>query len=160
MDWPNTPESRPVIRQINWLFHSATIYDIDFNRWYESISMILLCHEYIGDDFPGLCGGWFQLKFLNAHTFVFHQQKTEKHPFVREWLGLSIRKFTKEFDKETGKRYYCLVLGDLTLEWEPCLEIHFDDAEVKFLAYGLENMESNSGFLSHKDRERLLRGQE
>jgi len=110
MEWPNTPDNRPVTRQISGMFGLIVpiIYDIDFSRWYESISMILCYDEYFGDDLP--ISGWAQLKFLNVHTFVFRQQKNEEHPFRREQLSLPMRGFTKELDKETGKRHYRLVL--------------------------------------------------
>ena len=150
MSWPNTPENRPICRQINWLFHWATVRDIDFSKWYDSVSMIVDYDEYLGDDLP--CSGIVQVKFINVHHFAFQKNTTRE-----QMLSLHIKKFSKELDRETGKRYYCLVLVNSSALGEDCrLEIHFEDAETKILSVFLN---SGCGFLSPKEREQLLRNQ-
>ena len=156
MKWPNDPENRPVIRQINWLFHCATIWDIDLSQWRECISLILSCGEYIGDDFHQ-DGGWFQLKFFKVHRFCLTQSDKNDpgQEYFRNALSLHITKFSKELDRETGKRYYCLVLKNYyLLEDYQQLELHFDDAEVGFLT---PHYEMKCGCFSSKDRERILK---
>jgi len=143
-------------RQVNWLFNAPVlpnICDIDFSQWYDCVSMIVDYDEYMGDDFP-ICGV-VQLKFINVHLFTFQKNTTEK-----QMLSLHIKEFSKELDKETGKRYYCLVLVNTCVLEEVCrLEIHFEDAEVKFLSHSLNSESGYGGFLSPKEREQLLRNQ-
>ena len=142
-------------RQIDWLFHWATVRDIDFSKWYDNVSMIVDYDEYLGDDLPGY--GIVQLKFINVHLFTFQKNTT----IEERMLSPHIRKFSKELDRKTGKRFYCLALAENSILENKIvegyrLEIHFDDAEVKFLSHFLG---SGCGFLSPKEREQLLRNQ-
>jgi len=158
MSWPNTPENRPMCRQINWLFFSSAVRDIDFSKWFDSVSMIVDYDHYFGDDIPH--DGVAPLKFINVHLFTFQKNTIEEE----QRLGLHIRKFSKELNRETGKRYYCLVLAKTSFIEDKLadgcqLEIHFEDIEVKFLSHSLRCENEYGGFLSPKEREQLLRNQ-
>ena len=96
------------------------------------------------------------MKFFKVHRFCLTQSDKNDpgQEYFRNALSLDITKFSKELDRETGKRYYCLVLKNYyLLEDYQQLELHFDDAEVGFLT---PHYEMKSDCFSSKDREQLL----
>ena len=128
--WPNEPDSREVIRRLNWFMHAGFRVDsIQFSCEQKEISMSGDCRsDDVGLEY--IEGGPFHIKFIGVRNFSIRNLHQVSHltPLFLEGASDTTRNFTIEKDLSQN-RYYHLK----TFSFNDCFgfEIDFDDLEIQ-----------------------------
>lgn len=121
----------PVYEKLLPLFHDATLADIIFKKWRGNISLVIICNEYLGNDFP-LCGV-FEISFSNTTQFSMYCTRNEEKSSVDDRKSAifslyNIEKCITERNTEGRKSYRLIVTGDIAK-----IEVVSENMNIVFL---------------------------
>ena len=158
------PKSIHSLQQLKDIFAlDPLIRDIDFSQWYQYVSMIIECDEYLGKDyFPNSV---FQIKFKNINKFSFNIDQNNFAEFLKNYFkendaGFPLRSgyiqvLSREYDND-NKSYYKFIL-DSTSHYSMSIEICFTDVEIAFLGEvaAIQQIEPGNCFVTSKLKKSL-----
>jgi len=124
--WPNEPESRDVIRRLNWFLHAGFVVEsIEFSCQQKQVTVQGDCRtDDVGEEY--IEGGPFLIKFIGVRNFSVHNLH-QVSPSERLLLQ-SPRDFTIEKDLSQN-RYYHLKTSSLNDRFG--IEIDFEELEIQ-----------------------------